>query len=118
MSYNLLFELAEAVGTERMIHLCEHFLATVKGGNHIPMELPILPPIWRDRGSRWEEVQVIPQTPLQSPPQTPRQSSETERVCPGAPGRRALFNSPLLSSAEPPPIFQDLNSLPNEMNSQ
>lgn len=105
MSYTLLFEMAAAIGTQRMVELCEHYLwttDTLRRDEALRQMLDssgaILPPAWRrsslDRGSRWEDCSgsvTLPSTPVRSP---------SPLVCPGAPARpRPPFQSPALAAS-------------------
>lgn len=130
MSFNLLFEMAAAIGTKRMVELCEHYLwvtdiqnaervrdalgpsaaslspaasAAAAGGGMLDGSGAVIPPAWRsqlDRGSRWSDAGTV----------TPQRPASRETVCPGAPVRlRFPFQSPALCSspeASSPPPFQ------------
>ena len=129
MSFNLLFEMAAAIGTQRMIVLCEHYLwvtdtqnaervrealgpsaaslspvaSASGGGGVLDGSGAVIPPAWRsqlDRGSRWSDAGTV----------TPQRPASRETVCPGAPVRLRLpFQSPTLCSspeASSPPPFQ------------
>jgi hypothetical protein len=132
MSFNLLFEMAAAIGTQRMVELCEHYLWTTDTQRRdevlrqmLDTSGAILPPAWRhssldsprsapavafcgDRGSRWSDcsgVETVPVTPVRPP--------RGEPACPGAPRRvsgelRADFNSPAMR-----PL--DLAEMPSEL---
>lgn len=112
MSFNLLFEMAAAIGTQRMVELCEHYLWTTDclashmaagADAHAAVKAEvasgaIYPPAWRrsslDRGSRWEEELLA----------TPPRPASRETVCPGAPARLP-FQSPALRPLSPAPPF-------------
>ena len=117
MSFNLLFEMAAAIGTQRMVELCEHYLwvtdtqsrdalgpsaaslspvasaAAAGGGGMLDRSGAVIPPAWRSQADH-----VTPQRPIRP------------LGCPGAPLRLRLpFQSPALCSspeASSPPPFQ------------
>jgi hypothetical protein len=104
MSFNLLPEMAAAIGTQRMVELCEHFLwvtDTTRGlRGAVDASGAIIPPVWRDCSG------AIGAVPPSSPMRTPTRGPLT-RDPPGAPQRPPrIFNSPRLSPiAVPPPVF-------------
>jgi hypothetical protein len=109
MSFNLLFEMAAVIGTQRMVELCEHYLwvtdtnrkeslgpsaASLSPAPSPPPQLAgldasgaVLPPIWRDCSGQALATPDRPIRPL---------------ACPGAP-RRQQFNSPHLGALGPAP---------------
>jgi hypothetical protein len=118
MSFNLLFEMAAAIGTQRMVELCEHYLwitDTQRGMRSVfDSSGAIIPPAWRWSDSPrstpqsapgvafWSDCSgaAPPVSPITTPPRAPRTAAT-----PGAPRRpRGIFNSPPLS-ASPPPVF-------------
>lgn len=138
MSFNLLFEMAAAIGSQRMVELCEHYLwvtDTQRSDEALRQMLDtsgaILPPAWRrssldslrsspqpapaaafcgDRGSRWDDCsgELLA---------TPTRPSSGEKACPGAPRRRtsggvrAEFNSPVMRPLDLPPAPVGLPTL-------
>lgn len=100
MSFNLLFEMAAAIGTQRMVELCEHYLwiTDTQRWSDSPRSTPQSAPgvaFWSDCSGA-----APPVSPITTPPRAPRTAAT-----PGAPQRpRAIFNSPPLS-ASPPPVF-------------
>jgi hypothetical protein len=128
--------MAAAIGTQRMVELCEHYL-WVTDTERRDAELrrvldssgAVIPPAWRrsetDRGSRWEDSlgsspQLAPAVAFWSDcsgsvtlPSTPVRASST-LVCPGAPAR-PVFQSPLFRTstleAPPPFLLQRCNAL-------
>ena len=118
MSYNLLPELAVAIGTKRMVELCEHFLWVTDHKRAFDASGGVIPPVWRDCSGLGQAASVVP--PLWLPHQTPPRAS-VPQACPGAPRRleqrvagtlppadawtpapaRALFNSPAVTAVAP-----------------
>lgn len=131
MSFNLLFEMAAAIGTQRMVELCEHYLWVMDNERAdqerrervrvLDASGAVIPPAWRDRGSRsacWSDCSGVTPTPAAFPATPERRPGPV--VCPGAPRRPSgagvrfplerIFNSPQLGpSATGEPVVRALD---------